>query len=648
MSSRRTAAVTISSLSPELSDRFTIRRELGRGGMATVFLAHDRTLDREVAVKVLDPAAGTSDSVDRFIREIKLTARLVHPNIVPLFDSGVAGDHQYYVMPFLEGETLRQRLDRDGRLDVLTVARIGVDLCEALGYAHAMGIIHRDVKPENIFCVGDRVLLADFGIARRTGGAETMRLTATGLVVGTATYMSPEQAMGDHDTDGRSDLYTLGCVLWELLTGAPPYQAPNTMAVLTQHVHGPIPDLTVALPDAPRPLAVLLRGLMAKEPAGRPHTASDVLQWLRPMTFGSGSVPVIAADPAPAAPQRTSAEDSPSMAAYREGRTNWAHGMIGGTGALPKLQTARTWFERAITLDPDNAIAIVGLADTIHVMGFRGFADHDASYAEAQALRQRALAIGEDLAELHWSIGATTMYWEDDFDAAGRSFARALALDPGVSDLMRFHAIWLKVAGRTREALEVMRTMAAHHGHLAVVHNTLADVLMALGRYDEAIAPLRAALKINPQYDAALERLAMACHRAGKFDEAASARRALLGQRGLELRLVALDVDLKAKGWAHAREADLRRELQELLHRAKSDDPFLDQGTSRRLSDSLVITLAELGAWTQAMDWVEKGYHRRPRRLRRVLRDLPFNPGGLAVDPRYAPMLRLAGLEELL
>ena len=645
MAQRLTGGVTMESISPELAERFTITRELGRGGMATVFLATDHKLDREVAVKFFDPAAEGTDSEERFAREIHLTARLVHPHIVPLFDSGMAGAQRYYVMPYLEGETLRARLTREGRFGVAGVVQVAADLCEALAYAHAMGIVHRDLKPENIFCLGDRVMLADFGIATAAGSLSGMRLTATGMVLGTAAYMSPEQAMGRHDLDGRSDLYALGCVMWELLSGEPPYTGLNIMGVIGQHVHAPIPDITTVRADIPPSLGVLMQALLAKQPEERPSTAGDVLKWLRPF---AGSWPHAAPVAAPAIPQRTSDEDTPTMHAVREGRALWSYGMVGGPGAREKLEQARAYFERALVLDADNPQALVGLADTIHVRGYRGFTDGTPAYAESQALRRRALALGDNVAEVHWSIATTLMYWEDDFEGAGRALQRALSLNPEYAEAQRFYAMWLKIAGRTSEALDIMRGVAAKTANLAAVHNTLADILMALGRYDEAIGPLRQALKLNPRYDAALERLAMASHRAGHPGDAASARRALLGQRGLDLRLVALDVDLKAHGWTTARDADLERELDDLLAHAKREDPFRDVGTSRQPSDSIVITLAELGRWTEAMDWVEKGFHRRPGRLRRVLRDMPFNPGGLAIDPRYAPMLRLAGLEELL
>ncbi len=176
----------------------------------------------------------------------------------------------------------------------------------------------------------------------------------------------------------------------------------------------------------------------------------------------------------------------------------------------------------------------------------------------------------------------------------------------------------------------------------------LADVLMALGRYDEARGPLREALRLSPNYDAALERLEMSCHRAGLIEEAFDARRSMLGVRGETARLQALTEANDRQGWPAAREADLRQELQQLLEKAQLEDPFQDAAGSRQLSDKLIIVLAELGEWNRAMDWLEQGYHRRPGRMRRVLMDLPYNRKGLAVDARYARLLRTAGLTHLI
>ncbi len=228
-----------------LPARFTLDREIGRGGMAVVYRAHDNHLGRDVAIKVLSGGLSGRVGVDRFQREIALMARLVHPGIVALFDSGESDGRLFYVMPLVSGETLRARVSREGRLTPADAASLGADVAEALAYAHGMGIVHRDVKPENIFAVGGRAVLADFGIAHIVSDASGAGATLTmdGAVLGTLSYMSPEQARGEQALDGRSDLYALGCVLYELLTGAPPFVAPTAWAILGKHIA-----------EAPRPL----------------------------------------------------------------------------------------------------------------------------------------------------------------------------------------------------------------------------------------------------------------------------------------------------------------------------------------------------------------------------------------------------------
>ena len=221
-----------------LPARFELDREIGRGGMAVVYRAHDNHLGRDVAIKLLSAGLSSTVDVDRFRREIALMARLVHPGIVALFDSGEFDGRLFYVMPLVSGETLRARVTRERRLTPADAASLGADVAEALAYAHGMGIVHRDVKPENIFAVGGRAVLADFGIAHIVGDPSGAggTLTMDGTVLGTLSYMSPEQARGDPGLDGRSDLYALGCVLYELLTGAPPFVAPTAWAILGKHM----------------------------------------------------------------------------------------------------------------------------------------------------------------------------------------------------------------------------------------------------------------------------------------------------------------------------------------------------------------------------------------------------------------------------
>src|SRR5215211_5368758 len=232
-------------LSTALADRYRVEREIGRGGMAAVFLAHDVKHDRDVAIKVLHPDLGAWLGAERFLAEIRTTARLQHPHILPLLDSGNVGGQLFYVMPLVTGETLRARLDRERQLSVPEAVRIAREVAEALEHAHSRGVVHRDIKPENILLGTPAsgsgtapALLADFGVARSLDGAD--RLTSTGVTLGTAAYMSPEQSTGEREIDGRSDIYSLGCVLYEMLAGEPPFTGPNLRAILVKQLSDPV------------------------------------------------------------------------------------------------------------------------------------------------------------------------------------------------------------------------------------------------------------------------------------------------------------------------------------------------------------------------------------------------------------------------
>src|SRR5512146_3565174 len=216
-----------------LAHGYEIERELGRGGMATVYLARDRRHDRTVAVKVLSPDLSQAFGIERFQREIAITAKLAHPNILPLHDSGESDGRLYYVMPFVAGESLRARLDRERQLPVRDAICIARGVASALEHAHANGIIHRDIKPENILLSDGQPIVADFGIARAVEQSAGDQLTATGVSIGTPAYMSPEQAAGE-PVDERSDIYSLGCVLYEMLAGEPPFTGPTAQAVVAK------------------------------------------------------------------------------------------------------------------------------------------------------------------------------------------------------------------------------------------------------------------------------------------------------------------------------------------------------------------------------------------------------------------------------
>ena len=279
-----------------LAGRYTIERELGRGGMALVYLAHDLRHDRTVALKLLQPEITTSLTAERFLREIRITARLQHPNILGLFDSGAEAGFCYYVMPHVEGETLRDRLERESGFPLEDAIQIATDIGSALGYAHSRGVIHRDIKPENILFSAGRAMLTDFGLARAVSESQRS-ITAVGMSLGTPPYMSPEQALGLETIDHRSDLYALGCALFEMMAGRPPFVGTSAAQLINQQVHATPPSVRSFRPDAPAALDTVLQRALAKAPADRYQTAEEMLAALRGIAAGRAPAP-----PAPAGP----------------------------------------------------------------------------------------------------------------------------------------------------------------------------------------------------------------------------------------------------------------------------------------------------------------------------------------------------------
>ena len=262
-------------LAAALADRYVIEREVGRGGMATVYLARDIRHERQVAIKVLDPELGAVLGADRFLGEIRVTAKLQHPNILPLFDSGQAAGLLFYAMPFVEGESLRQRLERERQLPVPEALRIAKDIASGLDYAHRHGVIHRDIKPENVLLHDGRAMIADFGIALAVQSAGAQRITQTGLSLGTPQYMSPEQAMGERSIDARSDIYALGAILYEMLTGDAPFTGSSVQAIVAKVINErPTPVRMLRDSVSPSVERAVLTAL-AKLPADRYASAKE-------------------------------------------------------------------------------------------------------------------------------------------------------------------------------------------------------------------------------------------------------------------------------------------------------------------------------------------------------------------------------------
>ena len=351
----------LSSLNAALADRYRLERELGAGGMATVYLAQDLKHQRRVAIKVLRPELAAAIGADRFLREITTTASLRHPHILPLYDSGAAGETLFYVMPFVDGESLRERLQREKQLPLDDALQIAREVADALSYAHGRGIVHRDIKPENIMLEAGHAVVADFGIAKAISAASGDTLTQTGMAIGTPSYMSPEQAAGDGELDGRSDLYALGCVLYEMLAGQPPFTGPTVESVVHQHLVADPRPISLLRPAVPAPVVAALQRALAKAPADR----------FNPVALFSEAIRSGAATPQPtpaaAAPAHRSSRGVVVMAALAviaiaAGLVLWRR----SSGSTP-AGAASVAVLPFVDLSPDRSSAYLGdgMAETI-------------------------------------------------------------------------------------------------------------------------------------------------------------------------------------------------------------------------------------------------------------------------------------------
>ena len=272
-----------------LGERYAIERELGRGGTSVVFLARDLHRGSRVALKVLRPEVASVVGKERFLREIGLATRLRHPHIVGLIEAAEAEECLYFSMPFVAGESLRERLGREPQLAATDAVRITCEVAEALAYAHGEGVVHRDIKPENLLISSGRILVTDFGLGKALDAAGGTSLTESGLALGTAAYISPEQAAGEGRLDGRSDLYSLGVVLYEMLAGVQPFVAPTRQQVVAMRFVQPPPPLTAVRNDVSETLAAVVGRMLAVSPADRLGTARDLIVALRELSPASPS-----------------------------------------------------------------------------------------------------------------------------------------------------------------------------------------------------------------------------------------------------------------------------------------------------------------------------------------------------------------------
>jgi serine/threonine-protein kinase len=379
-------SATFDSIRAAFDGVYDIERELGAGGMATVYLARDVKHDRKVAVKVLRPELAAAMGTDRFPREIRIAAKLSHPHILPLHDSGEHGGFLYYVMPFAEGESLRARVDREGQLPVPEVVRILRELVDALAYAHSHGVVHRDIKPDNVMLSGRHALVMDFGVAKAVSDASnTDRMTTAGIALGTPTYMAPEQASADPNIDHRADIYALGVLAYELLTGKPPFGGGSAHMVLSAHMMQRPRAIVEVRPSVPASLADMVMRCLEKEPSDRWQSAEQMLPVLEALGTPSGGM----------TPTATAA-----VRGVRKSRRSWmvAAGaavalVVAAGGGLALFRAGGRAAGRGAEAKPIQRIAVLPLQNLSGDPAQDGFADgmHDALIT--QMAQQQGLTV---------------------------------------------------------------------------------------------------------------------------------------------------------------------------------------------------------------------------------------------------------------
>jgi len=671
----------LTSLRDSLADRYVVEREIGRGGMATVYLATDRKHQRSVAIKVLGHDLAASLGAERFLREIQTAARLQHPNILALHDSGEVDGNLYYVMPFVDGESLRHRLDREKRLPLDEALRITREVAAGLTHAHARGVVHRDIKPENILFSGaapgeaPHALIADFGIAR-AATADSDTLTQAGISLGTPSYMSPEQASGEPRIDGRSDTYSLGCVLYEMLGGHPPFLGSTTQEILARHLRDPVPPLRTIRPEIPERVERAVKKALAKVPEDRYATPTDFATALTLVpesakrsrfwaiaavallgvlaagygitrlldqsgdrgTAGDGGVPSIAVLPftnvngdSANAPFSDGVADELTTALGRVGGLNvvarasafsfrrsgldareigrrlgvryivggrvrtsetrrrvgaelidvesgteiWSDTFDGNVGSgdvfaiqdsitrsivrqvLPRIagqalssparrptesgvahdlylqgryfferrdsvsqSRAQDYFRQAIVGDSSYALAYAGLSDSYSHQSVFGLASPGVNFPKAREYAERALALDSSLVEVHTSLGFIALFHDWDYAAAGRAFAKAIAIDPRYAPARLFRAWYFISVDSVAESLAEGRLALSLDPFSSVISTRLVTFLYFNRRFEEAVGQARRTLERDSLFVGVRAELTRALAHVGRCDDA--------------------------------------------------------------------------------------------------------------------------------
>ena len=633
-------------LAAALAGAYTIERELGRGGQATVYLARDERHGRHVALKVLHAAihSGSVPAHDtvRFQREIAIAARLVHPHILPLYDSGAAAGRLFYTTPYVDGETLRDRLAREGRQQLTSVLRVLRDVARALSYAHRQGVVHRDIKPANILLTRDGdALVSDFGIAKALAAiAEEPRHAADDvtdgvLVIGTPAYMAPEQAVGSPDIDHRADLYALGVVAHELLTGATPFAGRARHELVAAHLAEAPPSILARHPDVPASLAALVDDLLAKRPDDRPRDAAQVLASLDAALHGTP--PAVQPRPAPKpvherpAHERTGTANREAYELYQKGR------YLAGAREHGALLGALRYFERAVELDPEYARAFAGIADANSMLAVFGHLRPHEAFARARAAVERAIDLDELLPEAHAMLAHQLLVYDWDWQAAGPAFERAISLDPAYPQARMFYASYLHSIGRPDDALAQL-AVAQSLDPLNPTAVFSGRIYVDTHRPDDAIRVLEEQAALDPRPDLPHELLAHAYLQKGRHGDAVASMQRAAASSGPR--------DSAQLAYIYAATGDPAAARRVLALQLRDGAPGDQPARLEPLGFHFGMACAGLGEKDEAFRWLEAAYRERGG----FMNLLGVSSGFDAVrgDARFADLLGRMGLESAL
>jgi tetratricopeptide (TPR) repeat protein/tRNA A-37 threonylcarbamoyl transferase component Bud32 len=658
----REPGILLERIRQAISPKYGIERELGRGGMATVFLARDVAHNRPVAIKVLHSELGTGFSTERFLREIRLLAALQHPNILPLYDSGEFEGVPYFVMPFVSGESLRDRLKRDGKLPAPLAIRMICEAANALDYAHRQGVIHRDIKPENILLSDEHVIIADFGIARAAAQSAGDELTGTAMTLGTPAYMSPEQASADKNIDGRSDIYSLACVLFEALSGTPPFTGPNPAAIMASRFVRPAPRISTIMPGISPAVDATLASALSLSRDDRPQSASQFGEMLTaettraiapgdhrrfPLMVGVGATLVIvgalgfaamrmkdARTPAtPAIPAGQSHHipkhvvSEAALDLYEQGR------IIYGAPSADGITKAASFFQAAIDRDSLYAEAWAGLADSYSSKGVGNYVSVPPrpEFQRARVAATRALELDSTLAEAHASLALVEMMYDYDWGGASQSLDRAQSYDPGYENTYVYRSFLLSWLGKFDSATAVSREAAHINPADLRIRLEVGRTLIQSHHFAEAERELRADTKVDSTNVRVRTMLGEALVAEGRIPEALKQLETAQKISPASSRVTAFRV---AGYSAAGRHREAQAAFDSLL--ALSDRSFVP-------AMDIAIGWAGLGRRDEALTNLENAY--TDRTLRPLLRNPVFD--FLKSEPRYRALLKKMNLAEL-